>query len=951
MTVDQGTSLAELMAPPTHGERMASVRAAGLVDVAGVQWLLDQSEAQLHVTPTAAADALAVVVDRATHLGLPRHEGQAHYLLARILAERGELDEAVGRIERARGRFKAGGAALQAARTDLGRMQILDDLGRHTEAAAVGEALLEALPGIATHDAEDEHVKALVTAAAWGNCGVAYGFMGLHHRSLAAYERAERGYADLGMHLESAQWQANRGVELLSLGAAEEAAQALAAAAAKFESADDRLWSAKCQGDLAEADHLRGDLVGALGRLDGAEQVLQQLGADAEVARVMLQRGQVYLDAGLWRESAAASADATRIATDAGMRHDQAHAHLLAARAALAGGSLDDAGRELAAAAELFSEVGDAQFIARTDLVAAELLLTRGPAIEAVRRLEAAVHRLLDGGWKIPACHGILALHDATDGEEAAAWLDAADRVAAESGYPRLDLAVALRRARTLRAAARAGDAASLLRRSVATLDHLGSAVADPALATSFSTSARPVYDELVHLLVEEASPEALAEAVALSDRAKARALEDLVGATTGTDGAPTRGRGDDRPAQIASYRRRLSAVYAAIHESTEPRRTTPLRDRARELETQLGDLLIRTAASRATTQSHPDRDESPESQVSDRAPGVSYHVAGADVIAFAVSGASVSGVVLAGAYDRARVLLSQLSAQWGRFRMGTRIDVGRHSEQMTATVRAILTDLYDTLVRPLDLPETRGGALMVSPDRLLHRVPFHALHDGTGYLLERHPVVVAPTTLRERSGPPPRSGEALVVGVPDERAPRIREEVARVAADSRARVLFGNDATVDAVLAAVADAADIHLACHGMYREENPLFSSLRFADRWATVSEVLEVDLSGKALTLSACESGRSGDTAEPVGMAWAFLAAGAESVVVSQWVLDDESSTEVMAGYHAGLRAGQSAADALRGAQLSAMRLRPHPYHWAPFVHVASPFPPLPAPGGLP
>ncbi len=393
----------------------------------------------------------------------------------------------------------------------------------------------------------------------------------------------------------------------------------------------------------------------------------------------------------------------------------------------------------------------------------------------------------------------------------------------------------------------------------------------------------------------------------------------------------------------MASYRRDLSAVYAAIHESTDPLRIPPLRDRARVLEAGLGDLLIRhhTSGPRVPTASEPETGHRPSGQA--RQAGVAFHVSGADVVAFTVHGSQVSAAILRGAHDRARVLIDQLSAQWGRFRMGRHLDLREHEAQLTATTRAILSELYDVLLRPLDLPITDGGTLVVSPDRLLHRIPFQALHDGTGYLLERCSVVVCPTTLEEPPPDPAPSEHLLAVGVPDDRAPHITEEVERIAGvDPAARtVLIGEHATVAAVVDASAAATHVHLACHGMYREENPLFSSLRFADRWATVSEMLELDLSGKAITLSACESGRAGDSAEPVGMAWGFLAAGAGSVVVSQWVLDDESSSEVMVGYHLALRGGHPADRALRDAQLAVMRRRPHPYYWAPFVYVASPF----------
>ncbi len=322
----------------------------------------------------------------------------------------------------------------------------------------------------------------------------------------------------------------------------------------------------------------------------------------------------------------------------------------------------------------------------------------------------------------------------------------------------------------------------------------------------------------------------------------------------------------------------------------------------------------------------------------------MAFHVAGADIVAFTVDGSAVSGTILRGAYDRSRVLVDQLSAQWGRFRMGAHFDLSQHEARLDGDHPAILAELYDVLLRPLDLPIADGGASSCHPTGCCTGSPSRRSTTATPTCSSAVPIVMAPTTLALRTAEsPPTSRRLLVVGVPDDRAPSIAGEVALIAgADPDATtVLLGDGATVAAVVDASAHATHVHLACHGMYREENPLFSSLRFADRWSTVSEVLELDLNGKAVTLSACESGRADDSADPVGMAWGFLAAGASSVVVSQWVLDDEVSSEVMAGYHAGLRDGRPAEEALRDAQLAVLRHRPHPYFWAPFVYVASPF----------
>jgi CHAT domain-containing protein len=127
------------------------------------------------------------------------------------------------------------------------------------------------------------------------------------------------------------------------------------------------------------------------------------------------------------------------------------------------------------------------------------------------------------------------------------------------------------------------------------------------------------------------------------------------------------------------------------------------------------------------------------------------------------------------------------------------------------------------------------------------------------------------------------------------------------------------------------------------VYRASNPLFSALRFADRWLTSAEVLDLELDGALVVLSACESGRPGHcSAEPVGLTWAFLAAGASGAIASQWLVDDAVGADFARLVHGHLDGRKSPAHAVRLAQLAIRERHPHPYHWAPFGYVASPAP---------
>jgi CHAT domain-containing protein len=128
-----------------------------------------------------------------------------------------------------------------------------------------------------------------------------------------------------------------------------------------------------------------------------------------------------------------------------------------------------------------------------------------------------------------------------------------------------------------------------------------------------------------------------------------------------------------------------------------------------------------------------------------------------------------------------------------------------------------------------------------------------------------------------------------------------------------------------------------LHLACHGMFRGDNPMFSSLKLHDGWLTAAGVLGLDLGGALVTLSACESALNrvlaGD--EIVGLTRGFLGAGAATLVASLWLVQDETTSWMMERWYARMRDGARWTTALHEAQLALKERRPHPYYWAPFV----------------
>jgi CHAT domain-containing protein len=109
-------------------------------------------------------------------------------------------------------------------------------------------------------------------------------------------------------------------------------------------------------------------------------------------------------------------------------------------------------------------------------------------------------------------------------------------------------------------------------------------------------------------------------------------------------------------------------------------------------------------------------------------------------------------------------------------------------------------------------------------------------------------------------------------------------------------------------------------------------------------TALEAAGLDLWGTQLVvLSACETGvgkvTEGDGVH--GLRRAIVIAGAESIVMSLWQVDDTATRELMTGYYRKLEAGSGRSDALREVQLAMLRKRKtsHPYYWASFVPTGS------------
>jgi CHAT domain-containing protein len=252
------------------------------------------------------------------------------------------------------------------------------------------------------------------------------------------------------------------------------------------------------------------------------------------------------------------------------------------------------------------------------------------------------------------------------------------------------------------------------------------------------------------------------------------------------------------------------------------------------------------------------------------------------------------------------------------------------------------LGDLYNELVKPLRSGLTAQHLVFV-PHGPLHFLPFHALRNGDEYLVDAYRVSYAPSATlfalcQEQVTTATRG--SLVLGVPDERAPDIGAEassVARLLPESE--LYLGESASSELLRKRGSEIGLLHIATHGVYRQDNPMFSAIRLGDGYLNLYDLYQLRISAKLVTLSGCATGMNGVAAgdELLGLQRGLFYAGATSLLLSLWDVHDRSTAELMQEFYKNyIHTGDMAAS-LQTAMRSLRQQNPHPYYWAPFVLV--------------
>lgn len=799
----------------------------------------------------------------------------------------------------------AGQAGLRVieAEARMSHSLVLDDLGQPAAALREIERACARLSGLRLARATMQ--RALVLRR-----------VGRDNEALAGYQRALATFRREGDRLWQGRALVNRGVLLGYRGQLAQARSDLEAAAEIFTQLNLATAVAQAQHNLGYLSAQAGDVVGAMRYYDLAADQLSLVGA---AAVTQLDRAELLLAARLLPEARTAITEAIAAAQAGRFRSLLGQAQLRSALIELRAGDAPEAAAIAAKARATFVKQGRPTWaaLARRAEIAARVAST-GPDRRAVRALVLAGDELAAANWLPAAWEAwIDAAHLAVGVGDVATASLCLDKSAAVPDSASAPLRARARHAQAL-IALRDGDLTAAKKHAALgyrCVEEHQASLGATELGLLGGAAGVELAELRLRLSLRERKPK---DALAWLQRVRSAALR-----------LPVARAADDPEigSRLAELRVISNEVATTAVDSVRVQR---LLRRQRVLEADVRQRAWRAvgenaAGGAATGGGAAGRRRQPQlaelvAALGDRAL----------IELFALDGELHALTLVAGRVSHtcigpAQVIADELDALRFAVRRHVAYDAtSPDAARASAAISYSAAELDRLLLAPLagvigDLP------LVLAPTGALHGLPWSMLASCRG-----RAVAVSPSSwlwweASQRAagaGSGSSAGPMALVA-----APRPRYATPEVLGlrerHPDAVLLTGADATVAATLAALDGAGTGHVACHGFFRADNPLFSQLMLADGALTVCDLSGLRHPPALLILSACDAGISavhpGD--EVQGLAAALLGLGTSTVIAGLGPVRDQAAPPLMAGLHARLAAGISPARALAEAQADA------------------------------
>lgn len=845
---------------------------------------------------------------------------------------RGNLVFAVKKLDASAAIFLLLGNELEAAQTQVGKLYVLALLGHYDEAVECGKKTLKTFK---------KHKDDLSTGRILHNLGNLF-FRREIYRQAEKYQlSARQHFLRAGDVKQVAMIEHSLAVTYSALNNFSAAEKFYNTALLKAREAGMVVTQAEIESSLGYLALFRGRLKEALKFLELSRQKYETLKMPHQTTIAELEIADVYLELNLTAEAVSIYKSVVGQLRKLKMRGEEARARANFGRVAVALNDTQTARTQLKKAARLYVLEKNKVGAAAVKLNEAKLELDLRNYRKALRiAAEAAdflrhsgnVRHLLTARWLQAE-----ALRNLSENEKAQKLLAGVFTESIRQEQPNTAQLAQISLGKLAVRRNNYRSAEKHFRRAIQLIETLRAPLAAEEFRMAFLADKLAPFENLAKIYLAENKIE---KAFLIVERARARSLAESLADPNSSNSERQNKVSVKLRSKLETLREELNWFYSRLGRAGAAE-IENLQREAEEREKQIADVLRHIASTGESTFGKPDFLDFKQlrNQLGERKALIEFVNFDGGLSAFVVTDKKIHFIANLSKEDEILKLLENLQFQFGSFRYGAKT-FGKFAGELKRRANFYLQNLYENLFKPLEsLIANRDLAIV--PVGALHYVPFHALFDGTNYQIQRRQVTYAPSATVWQflaSKPQRKLRNALLIGYADERIPLVTQEIESLKRIfPKAKSYAGENATVSAFTKNAARFDVLHLACHGRFRPENPLFSSLHLADGWITVRDVCSQNLNAEVVTLSACETGLNEIFAgeEILGLARGFLAAGAKSLCLSLWAVNDEATSVLMQDFYARLRLGKTAAEALKIAQCNFIDRGVHPYFWSPFA----------------
>ncbi len=803
------------------------------------------------------------------------------------------------------------------------------------------------------------------------------GLLGEYEHAISVGKQALETFEALQDSLSAGKIEMNLANILERQGKYRESMEFCVSARNRFEALDETKWLLMAENDLARELAILTEFDEAEERYLNALEISRQEGQDVTEAEILASLGNLqtfrgqygkalrslelsrkkYIDLEMPHHSVIADLEMAEIyqilnltdeareiyetVTDElkrfGMRAEEAWARVNYGQLSLAVGDIGRAETELKRAAELYTEVGNPAGAGSVKLRQAKLLTDRGQYENALDELDIALKFIKECEFKRLEIEcrylqgEILRLLGRTDRATSLLGKVISDAMNSEQLGIVANCHVSL--AKIAIADGNLDQAEDFLREAVSTVEHLRAPIPAEEFRMAFLADKLAPFELSERVNLHKGD---LEMAFCFTERARSRTLFEKLD-------APDMDRESKSPASIEyiQLRETLNWNYSSL--AREAGDDKFLRDEIVRIETKLAEIARIDSSVLDEIGNHEaevDWSALPERLLDDLGKDralIEYTIDGDNISAYVVDKNGIDHFENIGKASELTNLVEGLRFQFETMRYE---GIDGFEDQLKERADGYLAALYDMLVGPL-LGRLECRNLVIVPVGPVFYVPFCGLFDGREYFVESNTVCFAPSAAiwsKLSDSEMIQGANSLVVSYADDKSPLIEqeaEEVSKIVENSK--VFSGAEASLENYFAHSEQAKIVHLACHGEFRADSPLFSNLRLADGFLTVRDIAGQRLSADLVTLSACETGLNKVYAgeEILGLARGFLGAGANRLLISLWAVNDEATSVLMKGFYGSLVSGENPVKALQSAQKHLISADKHPYYWAPFA----------------